>query len=423
MPSTPTLAALSSPVWPSPARARTPPPPAAPGLDEPESPRLPRDSCCGAPDGHCHYDCGAAEGALSFPSASSMLEPADGQWSAVSCADSGASMRTALADPGRPRQRSGPPCTATAVVTPWFLGGIAREDVTLRDEVALLHQLLSLSPAEREQRKAIRGTVQEVVQQHWEQATVKVYGSFSYDCSLQDSALDLVVEGCGDRAGFSEVVAALQERGLQVECQFEGVMQGVAQGFVKLRSDSRVAANVSFVSGRSPVRRGVALIRKTVTAFPAVPAVFAILRLVLQQVRCGDVSTGGLPAYAVLLMVLHAAHCSSDPSDPGQLLVDFFTLFSSPGPAKVMATSASSAPSPDGDFTVEDPVGGGNAAAGCKRLAQIFSVFKHCGQVLAKWSATRSSGYRGRTPLSSILAYDALWERAHSKWDGLQVRP
>eukprot|EP01062_Namystynia_karyoxenos_P044488 TRINITY_DN327_c0_g1_i1.p1 TRINITY_DN327_c0_g1~~TRINITY_DN327_c0_g1_i1.p1 ORF type:complete len:399 (+),score=115.39 TRINITY_DN327_c0_g1_i1:87-1283(+) len=396
MPSTPTLAPQAAPVCDTRARARTP------------SPCRSRCTFDEAPE--CSIDSSAVV-AVDY-SACSTQDTIDVQWSAVSRDD------YSVCSTAAPERRT-PQCSGGSIVTPWFITGVARDAVTLADEVANLHALLHLAPTEREYRKGVRTAVQEVVQRHWHNSTVKVYGSFAYDCSLPDSALDLVVEGCGDRAGFQAVLADLSARNLAVECQFEGSVQGVQQGFAKLRSETGVVANVSFVGGRSPVRQGVTLIRKLITAFPAAPAVFAAVRLVLQQVRCADVASGGLPAYAVLLMVMHAAHHCSNPADPGQLLVDFFTIFGTRLSYKASATAPSGAPCPEGvQLYVEDPVGGANVTADCKRIVQVRSIFQHCGQVLARWNVPRPAGYRGRTPLSSILAYDALWDRAHSKRDG-----
>lgn len=306
--------------------------------------------------------------------------------------------------------------SSSTIVTPWFVQGVPKDQVRLADEVKRLHNLLRLNTQERERRKYVRSAVQEIVQRHWGGATVKVYGSFAYDCSLPDSAIDLVVECCGEREGFDKVVAEFAEARMTVECHYNGT-DADSQAFVRVRGENGVVANVSFVSGKSPVRQGVALLRKLVSEYTAVPAVFATARLVLQQVRCMDVVTGGLSSYSVLLLVLHAARRSANPSDPGQLLVDFFSLFgSSAGSWKVSAMSSEVQlleESSRQEHVVEDPVSGADTAADCRRWPQIRSVLSHCGQVLGRWQEPRAGGYRGRTPLSSILAYDSLWDRAH----------
>eukprot|EP00756_Hemistasia_phaeocysticola_P027230 Hpha_TRINITY_DN16105_c0_g2::TRINITY_DN16105_c0_g2_i1::g.7508::m.7508/K03514/PAPD5_7, TRF4; non-canonical poly(A) RNA polymerase PAPD5/7 len=326
-------------------------------------------------------------------------------------ATSGDSALTASPDKSAKGKKVG----SSTIVTPWFVQGVTKDQVRLADEVKRLHNLLRLSSKEREQRKYIRSAVQDIVQRQWRDATVKVYGSFAYDCSLPESAIDLVVECCGEREGFDTVVAEFAEARMTVECHYNGT-DADSQAFVRVRGENGVVANISFVSGKSPVRQGVAILRKLVSEYTAVPAVFATARLVLQQVRCMDVVTGGLSSYAVLLMVLHAARRSANPSDPGQLLVDFFSLFGSNGSAwKISAMSREAVPLDDSrqEHVVEDPVSGSDTAADCRRWPQIRSVLSHCGQVLARWQEPRTGGYRGRTPLSSILAYDSLWERAH----------
>lgn len=333
-------------------------------------------------------------------------------------ARSSSELLSALSSEGSPEKstRTKKPSSST-IVTPWFVQGVPKDQVRLADEVKRLHNLLRLNSQERDKRRYVRSAVQEIVQRHWGGATVKVYGSFAYDCSLPDSAIDLVVECCGEREGFDRVVAEFAtEARMTVECHYNGT-DADSQAFVRVRGENGVVANVSFVSGKSPVRQGVALLRKLVSEYTAVPAVFATARLVLQQVRCMDVVTGGLSSYSILLLILHAARRSANPSDPGQLLVDFFSLFgSNAGSWKVSAMSSEVQlleESSRQEHVVEDPVSGADTAADCRRWPQIRSVLSHCGQVLGRWQEPRAGGYRGRTPLSSILAYDSLWDRAH----------
>eukprot|EP00756_Hemistasia_phaeocysticola_P027228 Hpha_TRINITY_DN16105_c0_g1::TRINITY_DN16105_c0_g1_i2::g.7505::m.7505/K03514/PAPD5_7, TRF4; non-canonical poly(A) RNA polymerase PAPD5/7 len=365
---------------------------------------------------HVHADPCANSGKVPF-SDRSMSGATDRDHSNLS-ARSGSELWSAYSVDSSPdKSGKGKKPGSSTIVTPWFVQGVPKDQIRLSDEVKRLHNLLRLSSQERDKRKYIRSAVQDIVQRQWRDATVKVYGSFAYDCSLPDSAIDLVVECCGEREGFDAVVAEFAEARMTVECHYNGT-DADSQAFVKLRGENGVVANISFVSGKSPVRQGVSLLRKLVSEYTAVPAVFATARLVLQQVRCMDVVTGGLSSYAVLLMILHAARRSANPSDPGQLLVDFFSLFGSNGGAwKISAMSRDAEPLEDAsrqEHVVEDPTTGTDTAADCRRWPQIRSVLSHCGQVLARWQEPRTGGYRGRTPLSSILAYDSLWERAHA---------
>eukprot|EP00755_Sulcionema_specki_P007067 Sspe_Gene.37232::Locus_17965_Transcript_1_1_Confidence_1.000_Length_1287::g.37232::m.37232/K03514/PAPD5_7, TRF4; non-canonical poly(A) RNA polymerase PAPD5/7 len=298
------------------------------------------------------------------------------------------------------------------VTTPWFPEGAMKDRIALKDEVAGLHKLLQLTHSERKLRRHVRSVVQEAVQRVWPEATVKVYGSFAYDCSLPESGLDLVVEGwTAPGMPIEQVITELSKTLPLKEDTTYCKAPDNSQGFARLAvtGSEPLLANVTFVPGRSSCRHGVAAIQKLLEQYPVACAVFSVVRLVLQQVKCNDVSTGGLSSYAALVMVLHAAQQSSDPTNEAQVLVDFFTIFGRPIDYCV---SLRGSPSGGGHAGyVEDPVSGGDLVAGCTRLRQIQSVFAHCGATLAKWSTNRWLGYRGRTPLSSILAYDALWER------------
>ena len=331
------------------------------------------------------------------------------------------------------------------VATPWYPDGVIRESVTLGGEVGALGRLMQLSQREQSVRHSMRSMLQENATVYWPEATVKVYGGFAYDCSLPDSALDLVCEDCHNLESFEHWVYDIAMRtNLHVDQVFCCAVGSERQGFAKFRDLTQgVTANVTFFENRSPARAVVAQIRRKLDSCPAVRDVFTAARLVLKQGGLCDAATGGLSSYAILMMVLHAAQHSQNSADAGQLLVDFFSLFAGPFDYIISPHSSEMKPKEGGgpatyDVWVNDIVGGpsSNVAVECTRGADINALCKSCSCTLSKWSFdgasgqayvffflcvqlhyskfNRRNGFRGRSPLSSILAYESLWDRAEN---------
>ena len=75
-------------------------------------------------------------------------------------------------------------------------------------------------------------------------------------------------------------------------------------------------------------------------------------------------------------------------------------------------------------ISVCDPLDGvNNVAEQCRRLAQIKSMFKYCHMALGKWEPPSSEQFRGRTPLSTIIAHNALWSRLTKFQPQAEVHP
>eukprot|EP01063_Lacrimia_lanifica_P037792 TRINITY_DN7884_c0_g1_i2.p1 TRINITY_DN7884_c0_g1~~TRINITY_DN7884_c0_g1_i2.p1 ORF type:complete len:356 (+),score=121.94 TRINITY_DN7884_c0_g1_i2:139-1206(+) len=280
----------------------------------------------------------------------------------------------------------------TLLVTPWCPQGISKNDLTLDLEVQALASMLQLTNEESSRRHLVRSTVQDALKSVWPGATVKVYGSFAYGLSLPGSSVDLLVEGLG--SGLDDIEHALErlgEAGLNVVNWIKNPDAGYAK-LVDRQSD--ITANVSFVRGTSTARKSVSQVRTLLARFPEAKTVFAVARLVLKQANCGDATKGGLSSYALLIMVLTSCYMCPTPEDSVALLTHFFRFYGD-------ATTA---------LFVEDPLNAeNNLAEGCVRWPQIRSIFKNSLLSLEKWLSGKGGGYRGRSPLSSVLSYDCLW--------------
>eukprot|EP01063_Lacrimia_lanifica_P015725 TRINITY_DN223_c0_g1_i2.p2 TRINITY_DN223_c0_g1~~TRINITY_DN223_c0_g1_i2.p2 ORF type:complete len:360 (+),score=163.19 TRINITY_DN223_c0_g1_i2:73-1152(+) len=310
-----------------------------------------------------------------------------GSSEASSCASSSAQSSAA---PGRFTKKGED--GKTLLLTPWYPQGVSKKGQRMDSEIEALMAMLELTHEETGHRHMVRSMMQQAVVGVLPTATVKVFGSFAYGVSLPSSALDLVVElgDAGEMASVSDVLHALSCMGMQVQ---NSVVQAEC-AFAKVHVPSvGLTANVSFSVGPSSVRKCVAHVRKQMEAYPAAKPVFAICRLLLQQARCGDAATSGLPSYALLCMILDFCATYNHAHDASKLLLAFMRKHATGGPSLVVA----------------DPLAEGNdLAEGCRRLPQIRSVFVSSVKSLEKWT-TKLTGFRGRTPLSSVLSYTGLW--------------
>ena len=298
----------------------------------------------------------------------------------------------------------------TIVTTPWYPAGMLKEDIRLCDEVNHLWKLLKLTQGEVSVRNRCRSALHDCVRENWPGVTVKAYGSFAYGLSLPASPLDLVCEGCEDLdASVNTVSEKVAEMGFKVE----GKYVAPTEGFVLIKAGD-VTAYLVFVPVKSRVRQAVTLVRELLGKFPSAAPVYAVVRLLLAQSRCNNSRDGGLCSYALLIMVFHCCYVT-DSKDAGELLYNFLQYFGLPVENVVVSAKqqAEKVIAPGKALVVEDPLDpSNNIAAGCTRMVQIKSVFQTSCMTLKKWQSARWAGYRGRSPLSSILAYGELWDRA-----------
>eukprot|EP01062_Namystynia_karyoxenos_P015547 TRINITY_DN15636_c0_g1_i1.p1 TRINITY_DN15636_c0_g1~~TRINITY_DN15636_c0_g1_i1.p1 ORF type:complete len:383 (+),score=71.60 TRINITY_DN15636_c0_g1_i1:106-1254(+) len=337
---------------------------------------------------------GAEHGAVRSPPDGTHSTPAS------TCSSVGSSLQSVdCGDPPWLQPRGRAPLVVT---TPWQPSGVERGQVRLRDEVSALWSLLQLTLAERSRRDAVIATLGIAAKSVWPEAELRVYGSFACGLALPWSSVDLVCEG-SDVPLAREAVRAAGAAGFCAE-ELQ-LSPGGEHAFAVLRHADGVVCNLSFVrSRRGAADESVAALRALVAQWPAVPAVFACVRVLLRQSRCGDPRDGGLSSYAALAMTLHAARCTPRPHDPAALLREFCALYGATGRKA------------EGRMWVEDPLLPGNdVVAECASLPRARMVFHNCAGALAKWDADVDGLCQGRTPLSSIIAHGQLWARAEMK--------
>lgn len=318
---------------------------------------------------------------------------------------------------GALRQTTSPSGAASAppqppTLTPWYPTGVPNDGVCLEDELLSFDKLQTLTPEEEEARKEVAVALQRIVRPYWSNARVQIYGSLAYGLSNPESAIDIVVEDCGDPAPFEDMLQAASQEGFQIS----GAFLGDAEWYAKLFAPCGVVVCVSFIRGRSRALQVVSTIRKLGELYPSVAPAYSVVRTLLRQSKCGDAVTGGLPSYAALLMLFKLVRRGPAPGSPDGLLTDFLNTFGGDGPMPIVGGPGQEAPEgwDPRQLWVTDPLdSSNNVAAGCAKLLQVRSVFRHCACSLEKWAEQQAySPHRRRTALSSVIAMRALWPRA-----------
>eukprot|EP01065_Artemidia_motanka_P018243 TRINITY_DN2156_c0_g1_i2.p1 TRINITY_DN2156_c0_g1~~TRINITY_DN2156_c0_g1_i2.p1 ORF type:complete len:511 (+),score=174.95 TRINITY_DN2156_c0_g1_i2:97-1629(+) len=299
-------------------------------------------------------------------------------------------------------------------------------------EIEDFAEFMQLTAEEKASRNMLRSALQDGAQQLWPSATVKVYGSFAYGLSLPSSEVDIVIEDC--QANLQETLDPFQDWCKMNGCEILGSMAGNAQdAFMKVRSQNKLIANVTLTAGRSLVRQSVAKVKSLLQQYPCAGPLILVIRSVLNQCNLNDVPTGGLSSFAITLMVFHFLQArytaeEAQAKDGGDALKDFLHFygdFNFETHAVAVSSQHRGPPTlrPHGQaqaaqVCVCDPLeADNNVADTCTKIAQIRAMFKYCSMALSKWDAAAGSAanpgqsFRGRTPLSTIIAHKQLWGR------------
>eukprot|EP00756_Hemistasia_phaeocysticola_P037790 Hpha_TRINITY_DN16720_c2_g10::TRINITY_DN16720_c2_g10_i1::g.79687::m.79687/K03514/PAPD5_7, TRF4; non-canonical poly(A) RNA polymerase PAPD5/7 len=311
-----------------------------------------------------------------------------------------------------PRHGRQPNQPQAVVCTPWIPEGRERSALTLSEEVQRVAELVHLTPLEGQERVDTLSRVTTAVAQVFgPKAVVISYGSYASGLSGASSALDVSIAHCG----------TLTREAVEKVAKGIGKVQSLlAEGFAQVEADSGLLVNVTFSSGEDVT--GAAASTSTVASwlqqYPEVRDVHAVLRQVLSQTGNLDVSTGGISAYCLLAIIVACARRRSY-SDCGELLAECCRLFGEQFSFKTEAVDPRSAaacsrpPSSDALWVCDPVTEGNNLAAGCTRLFAVKALLQHCASALTRWESTagRRKGYKGKTPLSSILSHQALRSR------------
>jgi len=311
-----------------------------------------------------------------------------------------------------PRHGRQPNPPQAVVCTPWIPEGRERSALTLSEEVERVAELVHLTALERRERadviSRVTATAAEVFGPN---TTVISYGSYASGLSGASSAVDVSIGRCGvlTKSAVEKVGSSVGK-----------VLSLLAEGFAQVEAPSGLLVNLTFSAGDdvTGAAQSAATVASWLEQCPAVAQVHAVLRQVLSQTGNLDVSTGGISAYCLLSMIMACARRRTY-SDCGALLAECCRLFGENFSFQTEAVDPRSAeacsrpPSSDALWVCDPVTDGNNLAAGCTRLFAIKALLQHCASALTRWEATagRRKGYKGKTPLSSILSHQALRSR------------
>lgn len=318
---------------------------------------------------------------------------------------------------------SGAMCTSTA----WAPEPQAKETIKLGPEMRQLYNLVTRTSTEMVAAEGARFTLQSILFSVWQDTTVKMCGSEVFRLGLPGAPLQVAAEHCGD---VQQSLCALQERGLAV--------QPMQPGSSSVRvTVSGVEVDLAFEEGSSVARLRSRALKKLVDKFPDAPIIACVINTRLGQSRYDGLNQGFSPD-ATLAMVLHLCQRrqrdqeqehqpqpTDDELEPGRTLAaqllsffDYYEKFDFKT-FSIVADSPDPIQRPDAhseaQVSVLCPVSGENIAHACVKLMRIQVMYQHCHQALAKYDGVpvgQKRGYKGRTPLATIVSIEPLWPRA-----------
>lgn len=295
---------------------------------------------------------------------------------------------------------------------------------SLGEEIVSFAQWIQPTDQETEARQELATLVEEVVQQMWPSAQVKVFGSSSTGLALPVSDVDFVVHGLDDHLDGSfhlfELSEALQGRGM-------ADVRVIASAKVPLikfvEPASRLCGDISF--GVRNAMESVGLVKTYLGEFAAAKPLILVLKTLLHQNSLNVVHTGGLSSYAItLLVVSYLRVLQSTATDRekealeeldgfamGNAIVGFMKYFASTDLRNHVFTPANKEnpvsvtkpyqPYPTSRFVLEDPLDSSNdITRGTYLVAQVQLLLWYSLQALAQYPVY---GHTLPSPLSAVI--------------------
>eukprot|EP01060_Flectonema_neradi_P015319 TRINITY_DN2196_c1_g1_i1.p1 TRINITY_DN2196_c1_g1~~TRINITY_DN2196_c1_g1_i1.p1 ORF type:complete len:485 (+),score=71.97 TRINITY_DN2196_c1_g1_i1:75-1457(+) len=325
-----------------------------------------------------------------------------------------------LSNGSRPKRKGHSPKDSggdVVVCTPWLPEGCRKYDISLSDEIRIFSKFVSISERERSVRNMVIQDLEKWLSTVFPTAVTNLYGSFAYGTCTPASALDLSCEHCVNIcATLPRSVATLSQeyKVLNMVCQG-------SEGFLQVENvRENVKVNMVFSEVENTrVKKFTEKIHSWLKEFPNAVPVHSVLRHVLSQVRCGDVRTGGLSSCALLVMIIRICRVC-DATDPAEILhsflLDYGCEFSFEKHAVCGSKRSACLKHSADPIVIIDPTDQTNNLSEnstSQMLLQVRSQFLYCQMGLQKWSPSQAGrkGYKGRTPLSSIISHQSLWVR------------
>ncbi|XP_070187139.1 terminal nucleotidyltransferase 4B-like isoform X2 [Littorina saxatilis] len=221
-------------------------------------------------------------------------------------------------------------------LTPW-VGKIPYEPsiVGLHQEIREFYDYMSPRPEEARMRDEVVSRIENVIQELWPEARVKIFGSFKTGLYLPTSDIDLVVFGQWKNLPLRTLHNALVEKKI-VELDQIKVLDKASVPIVKLTdAETEVKVDISFSMdhNKSNGVESAELIQKFLDEYPTLKYLVLVLKQFLLQRDMNEVFTGGISSYSLTLLAisflqLHPRKDALEPtSNMGVLLVEFFELY------------------------------------------------------------------------------------------------
>ena len=303
------------------------------------------------------------------------------------------------------------------VSTPWYSKGIDKSAVQLSGEIEAFHEFVKLDQTEARDRSDTCDVIQSMTKLKWPQSTMVRYGSFAVGTSAPNSAVDVMIDNCNVELASVDVREAFKPLGV-----IRSLMCNGGTAFAQIESPAGVLVNISLHKehGSDAARKSVAICNHWISQFPSIiKPVLSVLRQIMTQTGNLEVSTGGLSAYALLIMIIYVTK-TFRPMSCGSLLLQFCRFYGKDfnfNDFSVDLTLGAVAKVHQMELiSIVDPSEKtGNIASGCTRAFQVQVQLQHCYSALLRWEtrdAGDNRGYKGRTPLSGVISHQKLWARS-----------
>lgn len=227
----------------------------------------------------------------------------------------------------------------TSLEFPW----ISRRDHSKEEEIAdwLTKEIkdfvayISPSEAEIHARNAAVTRIKSLITDLWQDADVKVFGSYATDMYLPGSDIDMVVLSSDSkydsRAFLYQLGSRLKSSGLAQNVEVIAKARVPIIKFVDIQSQIHIDVSFERTNGVEAVET----IRDWATEFPCLRYLVVIIKQFLARRKLNNVHNGGMGGYSVICSVVNflklhpkvASGVMNPESNLGVLLIEYFELY------------------------------------------------------------------------------------------------
>lgn len=232
---------------------------------------------------------------------------------------------------------------------PWLPAFTYGEECTLDQEIKYLFELLQLTDAEHRRRQRTATKVTTAITEKWPTAKVLLYGSYPCGLCLPHGDIDLTI--CGIPLSPNEGLQGAKDVLELAGFWCHPILSARVPVLKLLDKVTGIQVDVTWAETDSPVvSEVVSLINNLLAGYPSARPLILLIKSLLQQHNLQEPRDGGLGSLAVTVLVLAYLKCHvgnlssegstpsplpsfhtkchcSDPSNLGDLLVDFLCFY------------------------------------------------------------------------------------------------